>query len=151
MQLDLKCSRSIMAKKKLILDWDYEFLLFAISCHARDYKLCWHLNKALSVQLSKEEDFEIKFAGSTAVSLHSFYSYFDELNRLKYIIIANRSESGFLVEEHKEADYFLVLDGFHETVDKAELLKKLKSSEVILTAFEIDPNNLKSKQNLAFV
>ena len=45
---------------KLVLDWKDEqedsFTLIGISCHQKDYRLCWELNKILELELQKEED-----------------------------------------------------------------------------------------------
>lgn len=139
-----------MAKKKLVLDFDFDFIVFAISCHAKDYRLCWNLNKVLGIELSKKDDYQLDLKQSKKNSTHSFYSYNDETNRLKYSLVSNRSDIGFLIEEHKETDYFFIIEGFYDLLDLTEMLHKIKSIDIVLTSFKIDPYKLKSKQNLIF-
>lgn len=42
-----------MSKFQLQIDYDFDFRLIGISCHARDYRLCWALNNHLEIQLEK--------------------------------------------------------------------------------------------------
>lgn len=36
-------------------DFEFEFQLIGISCHEKDYRICWALNQALGVELTKTE------------------------------------------------------------------------------------------------
>lgn len=138
-----------MAKTRLTLDFSYDFLLVGLSCHQKDYRLCWAINRALELDLSRKDDVILADA-SGQQSRYSFYSYSDEVHHLKYYVVSNRGGQGYLVPECKEADYFLVIDGHHEYLDMQDALRQLKQCDVVLTAFEIDPDGLKSKENLVF-
>ena len=61
-----------MAKTKLTLDieYDYEFILIGISCHSRDYKLCWAINKQQGFNFIKEAEIELT-TKKTKLQLHS--------------------------------------------------------------------------------
>jgi len=137
-----------MGVARLDFDYDYDFLLFGISCHLKDYRLVWMLNKTLGIHLKKEEDIVVD--DTPPAKSFSFYAWDDEGNRLKYILVANRGDSGYLVQEQKQADFFIVLEGIYSIIDKDELLSKIRSTEQVLMAFELNPNELKSRQNLLF-
>lgn len=137
-----------MAISRLDFDYDYDFLLFGISSHAKDYRLCWSLNKVLEIELAREED--ILLDEQASPRHFSFYAWDNEAQRLKFIVVANRGEEGYLVNEQKQADYFLVIEGYYDQLNRAQLLEKLRASPFVLTAFELDPNELKSRQNLLF-
>lgn len=137
-----------MAISRLDFDYDYDFLLFGISSHAKDYRLCWSLNRLLEIELTREED--IVLDEQPDPRPFSFYAYENEDAHLKYIVVANRGEIGRLIAEQKQADYFLVIEGYYNQLNRSLLLEKVRSSDFVLTAFELDPNELKSRQNLLF-
>jgi len=137
-----------MSKMVLTIEEDYDFSLIGISCHAKDYRLCWELNKVLHTELIRITDFEIS-KKSEAISF-SFYEFIDETNYLEYFLISNRAKNGFLVPEQKKVDFFLMVRGnISESLTK-EIIGKINSLSLVLTSFNIDPNQLKSKQNLLF-
>lgn len=139
-----------MSKTRLEFDFDYDFLLFGISCHVKDYRLCWSLNRYIGTDFKRDNDLEIKLAGQEELARFSFYTWDDTDNHLRYFIVANRGIPGLLVQEQKQADYFLLVEGYIDLVDADELLAKLRDINVILTAYQLDPNELRSRQNLIF-
>lgn len=139
-----------MAKKKLILDYDYDFLLFGISCHVKDYKLCWAINQQLGINLTRDNEFQLPMGDGEEASVFPYYEFSDKVGHIKYIVVGNRGTHGYLLQEQRQADFFLIIEGYYESVDPAELIAKLKQVDVILTAYPLDPNQLKSKENLIF-
>ncbi len=139
-----------MSKARLDFDFDYDFLLYGISCHLKDYRLCWSLNHQLGSDLQKQNDYELTVKTGEAPLRFSFYTWEDAVNHLKYIVVANRGNPGILVQEQRQADYFLLVEGLTDLVDTQGLLDRIKGTDVVLTAYSIDPNQLKSKQNLLF-
>lgn len=131
-----------MTRHLLEVDFDYEFDLIGISCHLRDYRLCFELNKLLALNLVRGEEGAETDSGIFVV----FHDRCEE-TRTEIRLFVNRSEGGFLIPEKKQADYLLMLrDNARWETD--ELIGSLKSHPQILTAFEIDPDGLKSKENL---
>ncbi len=136
-----------MSKIILSLEEDYDFALLGISCHTKDYRLCWELNKVLNFDLIRSEDLEISKA---SIDKYSFYEFIDEDNYLEYYLISNRGNSGYLVPEHKKVDFFFMIKGNISDFLIDDILSKVNSLALVLTSFKIDPNQLKSKQNLLF-
>lgn len=123
----------------------FDFKLIAISCHLKDYKLCWKLNSRFLLDLKKtESDIEVLIKKNK--SLHPLYVYENPDEFYSMYLIKNRSE-GFLIPEQPNADYFLKLEG---EINEVEILKKLKEIPEILTAYFVDVINLKSRENLIF-
>ena len=153
-----------MATQKLILDYDYDFLLIGILSSAPDYKLCWEMNKILQISLKKEKDLQLQlhesekeeglkltFEKPEMTPCFSSYSYYNEINHVKYTVVANKSISALLVKEEQSVDFFLVVDGLYDDWEKEEaIINGLREQREIITAYKIDPNKLKSKQNLIF-
>ena len=139
-----------MNKFKLDIEYDYDFTLFGISCHEKDYRICWALNNKLRLEFKKVQDIESKEKKKKENTKYPLFEFIDEEAHREYFIIGNRSDSALLIPEQKHADYFLMVRGNFNDAEKEILLKNIKSIQIILTAFEIQPNELKSKQNLIF-
>lgn len=129
---------------RLEIEYDYDFLLLGISCHEKEYRLCWFLNRALDLQMSLQAPIEMTSKSST--SSHTLYSHEEEAD-VRYDLISNRAEGGYICPEYKQVDYLLRLDS-DMPVDTKELLKVVRKIPIVITAFEIAVDNLKSKGNL---
>lgn len=137
-----------MSKHLLLDDYDYDFLAIGISCHAKDYRLCWSINKALNINLGKDIDIELT-SKKGKTSKHSSYFYIDELTEKEYRLVSNKSNNDFLVKEQKQADFYLLLYE-NDSDSYKEILTQLKTINIILMAFEVNVSTLKSKENLLF-
>lgn len=137
-----------MTKFTLNIEEEYDFSLIGISCHAKDFRLCFELNKLLEIDLTRAKDLEIISKNTTGN--YALFEYIDEDNFLDYYLISNRGEKGFLIPEHKTIDFLLQLKGATNEDIEEELISKICSLSIVLTAYQIDVDSLKSKQNLIF-
>lgn len=138
-----------MAKYKLTWEDDFDFDLIGICSSNSDYRLCWGINKALSIQLTKAEDYSIKDK-KWGENYYSFYEFENEETFETYHLIKNQSFTfKKLIPEQDKIDYFLIIKNNYDT-DINDLVTRLKQVESILTAFVFDPNEIKSKSNLVF-
>ena len=137
-----------MAKLTLELEEDYDFELVGICSHAKDYRLSWEVNKALELDLEKDENYEINIKGDN--QSYSFFSFIDEENHVEYYLINNRCSNGILIPEEKKADYFLLIRGVLRGGQKEELINRVGEIKNVLTTYEIEVDQLKSKSNLLF-
>lgn len=131
-----------MAKHTLEIELECDFDLIGISCHLKDYRLCWTLNRLLDINLERDEH-------GAATDYGQFVLFRDHCEefRLDISLLVNRSQNGWFIPEHRQSDYLLLIrDNARWTLD--ELLTALRSHGQILTAYSIDPNQLKSKENL---
>ena len=131
-------------------EYEYDFRLIGISCHEKDYRLCWGLNNGLCLSLAKEEgEIEVLIKKTNEFSKHALYSYFQEDTENEFSLLNNRSKSGYLVPEQAHADYLFMIKESYD-VNIVELISKIKSIPFVLTAFEVKVGELKSKENLIF-
>lgn len=139
-----------MTKFQLDVEYDFEFRLVGISCHARDYRLCWSLNNSLGLRFEKVYR---ENAGDglkkNGVAIESLYRFNDEEGRIGYQLLLNKHNNNLLLPEQKMADYLLIIDGMNESTFES-LLKKIKQTDSVIAAFVIDVQSLKSKENLIF-
>ncbi|MEK6615134.1 MAG: IPExxxVDY family protein [Bacteroidota bacterium] len=137
-------------KKKLLIQNDYDFFLFGISCGEKPYRLCWALNNQLKTAFSKSKDMEVNGKNQSGQSKFPVFTFRNEEMFTDYRIIVNKFENKFLVPEFKQADYLLMVQGGMPFTEKKSILKKVKEVTFVQTAFEIDPKKIKSKENFVF-
>lgn len=139
-----------MGKIKLEMEYDYDFDLVGISCHAPDYRLCWAINQKLGIGLHKRDALHVLSDRKKSTEDHfSIYEYFSEEDHIEYYLLPNKSNTAYLIPEQKAADYFLILRN-NFAVDLPELIAQLKSIEMVIAAFSIQAETLKSRENLLF-
>lgn len=139
-----------MKKNKLVIDYDFDFQLLGVSSAARSFKLAWEINKALSVNLVKDQDLMVGFKNNEERSF-IFYSYETPLNRLK--LFKNRPvdhETGkyFLIPEFPHFD-FIILAAM-ESYPHQSLIDVLRNVSSIQLISAIPMDGLKSKANFIF-
>lgn len=139
-----------MAKLKLNIEYDYDFILFGICSHDKDYKLCWTMNQKLGMDFSKTDSILIKDKKQNEPSEFPVYHFCEEEIFTDFYFIANKSGTNTLIPEQKKADYFFLAKGNLTDEEKNSTLKKIKEMQSVLTAFEIKPESLKSKQHFQF-
>ncbi len=160
-----------MAVHKLILDDVFDkvlYTLIAIHCTLEDYRLAYLLNKYLGITLiRKASDLDYNNSKST----YSIFEWEDHKQLTTWSLVSNicktesyqkiNYESLFenqekvtktthLIPEYKRVNYFLKIDyQFNYSKEKYILDSILKIPQIV-TAYSIDTNQLKSKDNLIF-
>lgn len=138
-----------MAKLTLDLEYDFDFILIGISCHAPDYRLSWALNKKLDIDLERLKDIDLQL-GKGVSGFFSFYGFDDEESHTSINLISNRSSEGYLIPEMKQFDYFLQYWGPYSEEELDNLNSEVRALSLVLTSLRIDPLDLKSRNNLLF-
>jgi hypothetical protein len=162
-----------MAVHKLQLDdlYDYDYDLIAIHSLLEDYRLAYFLNQSLPILLSKSKD-SIEITTKDGEAFFSKFIFEDKANHIQWSLIQNKNEivtsgsgndqdlflntnfeietSVFLIPEYKKVDYFLKIENNHDTFNIDEIIKKINTIERISTVYSIDPDKIKSKNNLIF-
>lgn len=162
-----------MLAHKLVLDGfvDQPFKLIAIHCSVEEYKLAFLMNKHLDLRLSRaRNDIDLHFKSIRA--LFALYKYRNQQKYCNYFLISNKSNgqskkatAGFdslfgedemasekihLLPEFSKVDYFLKIEDESDFVSEAWLLDRIKEIPQIATAYSIESNKIKSKENLIF-
>jgi len=145
---------------------DYE--LIAIHTTLEDYRLAFKINQQLGILLSKNND-EIPIEVSKQKTSFSRFTFDDEDKMMTWDLIQNKQEIELpvqsknaslfqdkmvatqvnLINELKKADYLLKIE--HENQIKIkDIINKINKIETISTVYEVDANDIKSKNNLIF-
>ena len=154
-----------MAKNKkytLTSDFDYNYTLIVIKSVLEDFRLAYFLNNKFNLQLKKEE-FSLNYKNGE----FSVFSFENINNNQYWSLISNKqvvdkevkgddnynlfeeiSNTFTLINEEKKADYFLKIE--NNNTKPTTLIKNINSIHKVITSYEIDPNDLKSKDLLIF-
>ena len=114
------------------------FTLFGISCHLKDYRLTFLLNKKLELEFTKMEDF----------NNYSFYYCRDEDRFNTYYLLGNRGQDTILFPGLKQTDFILLVEGPFQKVQKEKLLENIRAIQNVLTAFEIRFETIKNYESV---
>jgi hypothetical protein len=136
--------------KKLLLelDSDYDFKLMGIVTTAEVYRLGWLLHHKLRLFVERLDDIEIHLLKKKESAYFPLFEFQDEEQRLEYFMLGNRSEGNFLIPEMKQVSYWLLIRGVFDNLNESQLLKKVKALPQVQTALWVNPEELKSKDNL---
>jgi len=112
------------------------FTLFGISCHLKDYRLTFLLNKKLDLEFMKMEDF----------TSYSFYFCRDDDHFNAYFLLGNRGQDTILFPGLKQTDFILLVEGPFKKNQKDKLLENIRNIPNVLTAFEIRFETIKNHE-----
>ena len=137
--------------KKIYLDVRSEpavFTLLGISCHVKDYRISFLLNKHLGYDFQKMEDLNITLASKKNPAEFSLYYYHDEDYFNKYYLLANRSQDLVMAPEIKQVDFLLLIEGEFRKALKDRLIKSIREIPNVLTAYEVKFAEIKNHETL---
>ncbi|MCB9335764.1 MAG: IPExxxVDY family protein [Flavobacteriales bacterium] len=138
-----------MSKFVLHIEDEYDFGLVGISCHSKDYRLCWEINKLLQMDFKRVDDKKIELKqGSGSFTC---FQYDDEVDHATFFLISNKSPKGFLLPELKTTDFLIYIRSSLFEQEEKKIIDILNHSSIILASFKIDIESLKSKQNLLYI
>lgn len=135
-------------KHKLEYTEDFNFLLLGLVSSENDYRLIWTVNQQLGFAFEKTGNHKVPGRSGQMELEFSHYIYENEDLFLLYRIIANKSEEGVLLEELKNIDYLMVVQGEFTDLYIKDLISGLKSMEHIQAVFRINPTSLKNRERL---
>ena len=159
-----------MAIHKLVLDEFFEdlnFILIGIHCAIEDYRLGYLLNSYLNIGLKRKQNDLDYNNGST----YSIFEWIDEKQLITWNLVSNickkeqtnKADSNslfpeqenilrtdYLIPEHKKVNYFLKIDDDSSLTHKKRIVNDIQKIPQIVTAYTINPDELKSKANLIF-
>lgn len=160
-----------MAVHKLILDDVFDEVdctLIAIHATIEDYRLAYFLNSLLSTNLTRKKR---DFSFSAGKSTYPIFEWIDSKNLTTWNLVSNTckiemlkpestnslfdinekiTKTTYLVPEHKAVNYFLKIDNEFNVSKEKDILQHILQIQHVVTAFSIDINKLKSKDNLIF-
>lgn len=139
-----------MKKKRLEIEYTYDFELLGIISSAKGYKLAWDINNLLSMRLIKQPDLSIEYKNNVT-GTYGYFAHESEVNVLK--LFRNKPHDSdlknVLIPEFPHYDYILFSKGDEQMESNRlrELLRNIPSIELV--AF-IPLDALKTKETFIF-
>ncbi len=150
---------------------EIDYHLIAIHTSLEDYRLAYFINQMLPINLGKNKN-EIQINIKEGETKFSRFYYYDAEKAISWNLIQNKNEviqqknensqnlfsninlevstKVYLLPEFKKVDYFLKIENMEETMDFFKIQSILNTIENITTAYSVETNKIKSKNNLIF-
>lgn len=150
---------------------EIDYFLIAIHTSLEDYRLAYFINKTLSINLGKSKN-EIQINIKEGETNFSRFYYYDKEKTISWNLIQNENEviqqrkdnsqnlfsntileistKVYLIPEFKKVNFFLKIENVQETMNITKIQTILNTIDSISTAYTVDTNQMKSKNNLIF-
>jgi len=96
--------------------------------------LCWIINNKLSTKFQRTADVELTPHKSKNKELFSLFEYKNTNLQVNYYLLKNRGSRQFLLPEHSNIDYLMLLKANEIRIDIDQLIAKLRNIPQISTA-----------------
>ncbi|HBR55708.1 MAG TPA: IPExxxVDY family protein [Flavobacteriaceae bacterium] len=162
-----------MAHYKLVLEDDVkdDFSLVAIHCSEEDYKMAFLLNQKIGLRLHRRRT-DLEFVKEGLDVNFALFDFEDQDQYTTYYLVANKCKTSstntiasgglfddeaskevitkFLIPEFKKVDFFLKIASEYETPPIRKLLMQLNEIDQVISAYTLEQQQIKSKDNLIF-
>ena len=137
-----------MARRKLKIAPDFNFLLIDLATPLQDYRLAWWVNRTLHKDLARVDDLIITDPDSRKQTSFSRFDYREDLTRTVFHLLQNRQGSVCVLPEVREVDFLLLIKGDYYRSRLNAMARKLRSIEQMQAVAIIDPEQLRNRNNL---
>lgn len=150
---------------------EIDYHLVAIHTSLEDYRLAYFINQKLLINLGKSKN-EIQINIKEGETKFSRFYYKDVEKGMSWNLIQNKNEviqqkknndqnlfsnltlevstKVYLLPEFKKVDYFLKIENLEEIIDLTKTQTVLNTIDTISAIYTVEPNKIKSKNNLIF-
>jgi hypothetical protein len=135
-------------KHRLEMAMDEDFCLLGLVSDESDYRLCWLVNRAAGMDLERQEDLELYHAKMDVNQVFPLFAYTDTDSVLTYRIIKNRAEQGFYLDELKNLDYLVHIQGEVYPERVLEFMKTCVSVREIRMCVPVDLSKIRNLDRL---
>lgn len=162
-----------MANFKLVLDEDMDepFALIAIHCSEEEYKVAYLLNAQLGTKLKRRSS-DLDYSNDGVIVTYPIYDFEDTQKYNSYQLVANKcrfenlsihsplglfdtgvsekAKTHYLLPECKKVDYILKIYSDFEAFSLRQIISEINEIKQVISAYTLDMNDIKSKNNLIF-
>ena len=161
------------AFQKLVLDEDFseDYALVAIHCSEEAYKMAFFLNKHVSLRL-RRCDLDLDFSNDGLEVTFPLFEFEDASQYTQYHLVGNKCKSKeaqiqssgglfdaevtektvvtYLLPELRSVDFFLKVSSDYKEVALKKLSLAINEIKQVISAYPVDVETIKSKNNLIF-
>ena len=162
-----------MGVQRLVLTDDLaeDFLLVAIHCSEEAFKVAFLLNQFANTRLSRSR-VDLEYSNDGLEISFPLFDYEDKMRYINYDLVANKcvsksariASSGglfegdnisemvttYLIPEYKKVDFFLKISTDAPSVAIRKIVTDINTIKQVISAYQVDTEQLKSRNNLIF-
>ena len=135
-------------KHKLEQAIDEDICLLGLVTDEVDYRFCWLLNRELQTDFRREEDLVLLNKKLNVEQSFPLFSYVDKLAFLTYRIIGNRLDEAVFLEDLKNLDYLIHIQGEIYPDNIREFIDSVTSVPGVRMCVPVDLEKLRSRERL---
>ena len=125
-----------------------DFCLLGIVSDEPDYRLCWLINQALGTEFQKLDDLELYHRKLEQEQVFSLFVFADDESLLTYRIIKNRAAEGYYLDELKNLDYLVHIQGEIASERITTFLKLTAAIPEVRMCLPVDLKKIRNKERL---
>ena len=125
-----------------------DFCLLGVVSDEPDYKLCWLINASLRMNFEKQNDLILFHKKMNEEQEFSNFQFEDEEAMITYRIIKNRTDKGYYLEELKNLDYLIHIQGEINTMKISNFMLSLGGLEPVRMCLPCDLSRIKNHDRL---
>jgi len=125
-----------------------DFCLLGVVSDEPDYKLCWMINRTLGQAFEKLDDLKLFHRKLQVEQFFSIFAYQDKDALVTYRIIKNRSEQGYYLDELKNLDYLVHIQGEIITEKINVFMQAVGSLLTVRMCVPVDLKMIRNKERL---
>jgi hypothetical protein len=135
-------------KHKLELAIEEDFCLLGVVTDEPDYKLCWMINQSLDMNFEKQEELRLYHRKLQDEQVFSLFTCHDENALITFRIIKNRTENGYYLDELKNIDYLIHIQGEINTIRISNFMLSVGALKPVRMCVPTDLTKIKNKERL---
>lgn len=125
-----------------------DFCLLGLLSDEPDYKLCWTINQKLGMNFEKMDDLKLFHKKIDAEQEFSNFLFEDEEAMITFRIIKNRTDNGYYLEELKNLDYLIHIQGEISTLKISNFMLSIGGQEAVRMCVPCDLSRIKNHDRL---
>ena len=137
-----------MKKHKLDLAIDEDYCLLGVVSDEPDYKLCWMINHSLDMNFERQEDLQLFHPRLKMEQVFSLFSFHDENALITFRIIRNRTENGYYLDELKNIDYLIHIQGEIDTSRINDFIHSVGALKSVRMCVPSDLTRIRNRERL---
>lgn len=135
-------------KHKLALAIEEDFCLLGVVTDEPDFKLCWLINQTLDMNFEKQDELQLFHRKLGEEQAFSLFAYHDRESLISYRIIRNRADKGYFLDELKNIDYLIHIQGEFSTTRISNFMLSVGKLEPVRMCVPSDLSRIKNKERL---
>ena len=138
----------VVKKHKLEMAIEEDFCLLGVVADEPDYKFCWMINQELEINFEKLDDLDLYHPKLNADQQFSIFAFDDEDAMVTYRIIKNRSDKGYFLDELKNLDFLVHIQGEIYKDQISTFMQSVNAIPAVLMCVPVDLARLRNKERL---